>query len=250
VTGERAHKLLRVGVLTPHASPGPEEEFPAMAPGCLVTRVVRVAEGDPPITAPALRSLTAPAVLDAAAQTLLRHRIDAIAYASTTSAYVIGFDAEMAMVSRLASQCSLPVVSTCASAILALRVLDLERVALIGAPWFDSEINELGAGYFRSQGFDVVLSRSAELSHDPSRIEPSAIYEWAVQHVGDEAEGVFIGGNGFRAAGAIELLETAIGRPVLTSNQVLLWNLLARARAACDINGYGRLFARTDTHVA
>jgi maleate isomerase len=60
----------------------------------------------------------------------------------------------------------------------------------------------------------------------------------------DEAQGVFIGGNGFRAAGAIDALEHAIGRPVLTSNQVLLWSLLACAEATFEVTGYGRLFAQ------
>ncbi len=235
---------LRIGVLTPHASPGPEEEFPAMATGCLATRVVHVGPpGDPPTTPTVLRALTAAPVLDEAANVLLAEFIDAVAYASTTSAYVIGFDAELAMVSRLATRLAVPVVSTCASAVQALRVLEVERVALIGAPWFDAELNELGAAYFRSQGFDVVFSRSAELSQDPSRIEPTAVYEWTSQHVGDEAQGIFIGGNGFRAARAIEPLETAIGRPVLTSNQVLLWDLLTRTGVRCEIHGYGRLFA-------
>jgi maleate cis-trans isomerase len=41
---------------------------------------------------------------------------------------------------------------------------------------------------------------------------------------------------------AIEPLEAAIGRPVLTSNQVLLWNLLARVGASFEINGLGQLF--------
>jgi maleate cis-trans isomerase len=31
---------------------------------------------------------------------------------------------------------------------------------------------------------------------------------------------------------------------VLTSNQVLLWQLLAQADDTVEINGYGRLFAR------
>jgi maleate isomerase len=244
MTGERPVEPLRIGVLTPHASPGPEEEFPAMAPGCLATRVVDVGPpGDPPTTPPVLRALTAAAVLDEAARTLLADSIDAVGYASTTSAYVIGFDAEMAMVSRLATRLAVPVAATCASAVQALRVLEVEGVALIGAPWFETELNELGAAYFRSQGFEVVFSRSAELSQDPSRIEPAAVYEWTSQRVGDDAEAVFIGGNGFRAAGAIEPLESALGRPVLTSNQVLLWNLLERTGARCEINGYGRLFS-------
>jgi maleate isomerase len=42
---------------------------------------------------------------------------------------------------------------------------------------------------------------------------------------------------------AIEPLEASIGRPVLTSNQVLLWHLLARVGASFEINGFGQLFA-------
>ena len=116
-------------------------------------------------------------------------------------------------------------------------------MALIGAPWFAPEFNELGAGYFASQGFDVVSSASARLSHDPRAVESAAVCAWASRHVAEAAQAVFIGGNGFRAAGAVEALETAIGRPVLTSNQVLLWQLLAQADDTFEINGYGRLFA-------
>ena len=170
--------------------------------------------------------------------------VDVVGYASTTSAYVIGFDEEAAMVSRPSTLLDVPVAATCASAVLALRDLGVERVALVGAPWFDPEINELGAAYFRSQGFDVVSSASAELSRDPRRIEPAAVYAWTARHVGEEAEGAFIGENGFRAARAIEQLEAGIGRPVLTSNQVLLWSLLAQAGSAVEITGYGRLLAR------
>jgi maleate isomerase len=219
-----------------------------MARGRVVTRVVRVStvgpEGGPPATPTGLRELTAAPLLDNAATMLAGESVDVIGYASTTSAYVIGFDEEAAMVSRLSTLLDVPVGATCASAVLALRVLGVERVALVGAPWFDPELNELGAAYFRSQGFDVVSSASAELSRDPRRIEPAAVCAWTASHVGEEAEGVFIGGNGFRAARAIEQLEAAIGRPVLTSNQVLFWSLLTQAGSAVEITGYGRLLAQ------
>jgi maleate isomerase len=236
---------LRIGVLTPHDAVGPEEELPAMARGRVVTRVVRVSRdrGHPGTGPAALRALSAATVLDDAAQALLTDPTDAVAHASTTTAYALGGEAEASMVSRLESQLSVPVVATCSSAVLALRSLGVERLSLIGAPWFDPELNELGSAYFRSQGFDVVQSRSAELSHDPARIDPAGISEWVSRHVADDADGVFIGGNGFRAAGAIEPLEAALGRPVLTSNQVLLWNVLARTGTPYAINGYGWLFA-------
>jgi maleate isomerase len=240
--------VIRIGVLTPHASPGPKEEFSEIAPGRLDTRIAHVGPvGDPPITPPSLRTLTAAAVLDAAAETLRSSPIDAIAYASTTSAYVIGFDAELTVLSRLAVRLEIPVLGTCASAVQALRLFDVERLAVIGAPWFSAELNDLGATYFRSQGFDVVFSRSADLSQDPSRIEAGAVHKWTSQHVGDDAQAMFIGGNGFRAAAAIESLETTTARLVLTSNQVLLWSLLRRIGASWEISGFGRLFACRST---
>lgn len=217
-----------------------------MAPGRLVTCVSRVGTDDvgsgPPTTARGLRALTLAPALDAAAASLATSSLDAVGYASTTSAYAIGLDAEAALVSRLSALLSAPVAATCEAAVRALQALGVERVALIGAPWFGAELNELGAAYFRDHGFDVVSSASAGLALNPDRIGPHAVYDWTSRHVPDEAEAVFIGGNGFRAAAAVERLEQALGRPVLTSNQVLLWNILGQVDAAFTVTGYGRLF--------
>jgi maleate isomerase len=242
--------VIRIGVLTPHAAGGPEEELPAMAPGRVVTAAVRIPATAglagtriaPPTTPAGLRALTEPAVMDEAAR-MLADSVDAVGYASTTSAYAVGFEREAEIVSRLSALRGVPVASTCASAVLGLRVLAVQRVALIGAPWFDAELNDLGAAYFHSQGFDVVSSASAGISNEPDRIASADVVAWTSRHVRDEAEGVFVGGNGFRAVAAVEPLEAALGRPVLTSNQVLLWNLLAQVGTPSIVNGFGRLFA-------
>jgi maleate isomerase len=115
---------------------------------------------------------------------------------------------------------------------------------LVHPPWFDDELNDLGAAYFRSQGFEVVSSESADLVNDPGRIEPGAIIEWISRHLSDDAEAVFIGGSGFRAARAIEALEERLARPVLESNQVLLWAILAKVDADFAVAGYGRLLSQ------
>jgi maleate isomerase len=222
-----------------------------MAPGRVVSCVVRipsdaatvVGPGGSPTSPSGLRALTAPELIDPATELLGRAPVDAIGYASTSTSYAIGFDAEEALLSRLSRRVGIPVLATCASAVLALRVLGVDRIALIDPPWFDDELNELGAAYFRRQGFDVVSSTSADLSQDPRQIDADSVFEWTTRHVPDDVEAVFIGGNGFRAAEAIAPLEAALGRPVLTSNQVLLWNVLASAGATFTIRGYGQLFA-------
>lgn len=231
---------VHIGVLTPHHATGPEEEFAAMAAAQVTTRVVRVST-DAPTTPSSLRDLVG-SPLDEAARAFVTESADAVGYASTSTGYTLGFDAEAAMASRLSDAIGTPVASTCASSVSALRVLDVERIALIEPPWFGAELNELGIAYFQSQRFAVVSSESAQLSQDPRLIEPADVVEWASGHVPDEADAVVIGGNGFRTVLAIDPLERTLGRPVLTSNQVLLWRLLALTDATFEVAGYGRLF--------
>jgi maleate isomerase len=240
----QASSTTRVGILTPHLARGPEEELPAMAPRRLVTCVARISsDAADTATLSGLLELTGPELLDEAADVLGLGTLHAVAYASTSSAYALGLDGEAAVAARLTRRLRVPVVATCASAVDALRVLEVERIALVHPPWFGPELNESGADYFVLAGFDVVSSASAIVSPDPERVNLDAVHEWIVRNVSESADAVFVGGNGFRVAGAIARLETALRRPVLTSNQVLLWSILVATDAPFEVHGYGQLFA-------
>lgn len=108
-------------------------------------------------------------------------------------------------------------------------------------PWFDDATSELGATYFRAQGFDAVASRADTLPDDPAQVRPGPVADWVCRHVRDGAEAIFLGGNGFQAAGAVEEIERRTGRLVLEANQALLWSILVETRRALDITAYGRL---------
>ena len=247
-----AERVISIGLLTPHAAPGPEVELPPMAPGRVVARVSRIlppgdavsAPGAPPTSPSGLRALAVPSALDEAASAFAGGSVDVIGYASTSTGYALGFHAETTMLERLSQRWALPVAGTSVAAVAALRAVGVKRLALVHPPWFDAELNDLGTAYFRSQGFEVVSSDSAGLPNDPSRIEPGAIIDWISSRLRDDAEAVFIGGTGFRAAQAIDALEERLGRPVLESNQVLLWSILAQVHADVEVGGYGRLFGR------
>src|SRR3954465_3516018 len=128
-----AGEVLRLGILTPHAATGPEEEFPAMAPGRVLARVVGgpavtaaadPAGGPPPPTA--ARLLTEPPLLDDAAERLAAQgAVDAIGFAPTSTGHAIGFDGESALLRRLSRRAGVPVAATGPAAVLALRVLEV-----------------------------------------------------------------------------------------------------------------------------
>lgn len=239
---------LTVGVLTPHAAAGPEAELPEMAGGRVTAVMGRVRSAGtatetigPPTDAAGLLSLTGDA-LDEASATLREKTVDVVVHASTTTSYTLGRAGEDQLVERLRRQCGAPVVMSGSSAVEALRACGAQRVALVHPPWFDDELDVLGVAYLRDQGFEVSLSKATGIPDDPRLVRAQHVVEWVARHLDETADAVFIGGNGFRAAGAIEELERATGRLVLEANQVLLWSLLRVTRTAWEIAGYGRLF--------
>jgi maleate isomerase len=136
----------------------------------------------------------------------------------------------------------IPVIATCLSTLTALKALGARRLAFVNPPWVDASTTKGGAAYFGGAGLEVVLAESADLPNSQRDVQPGTIYEWTRGHVPESADAIFIGGNGFRAVGAIEALEEDLGRPVLTANQVILWHALRLAGANARVSGYGRIF--------
>lgn len=242
----------RIGVLTPHADIGPEAEFQAMAPTGVSVHAARVplavmAPGgtmDPTVALQPVRAFADPPQVDAAAELLAAAPLHAIAFAFTSSSYVRGAADDAALRARLEQRTrGIPVIITCAAAVLALRTLGVQRLALVDPPWFSAELTRLGAQYFASQGFEVVLAASATLPSGQFLVHPGQLYEWARRQVPRQAEAVFVGGNGLRAIGVIQALEEDLGRPVLTANQVAFWQALQVAGVGAAVTGYGTLFA-------
>ena len=73
-------------------------------------------------------------------------------------------------------------------------------------------------------------------------VSPAEVFAWTSAHVPPGADAIFIGGNGLRAIGVIQRLERTLRRPVLTANQVLLWQALRGVGVAEQVTRYGRLY--------
>jgi maleate isomerase len=242
----------RIGILMGHFDIGPEVEFGAMAPDGVTIHSTRVRIGvvmpgaatDPGIALAPVRAFAEPPAIDDAAELLAAAPLHAIAYGFFSSSYVLGVDGDRALQARLEKRTrGIPVVIPGLAALRGLRALGVRRLALVDPPWFSTELNRLGAEYFRSQRIEVVYAAPAELTISQHDQRPDRLYEWVRAQVPANAEAVLTGGNGFRAVGAIEALEEDLGRPVLTANSVTFWNALRTAGVRAPVAHYGRIFA-------
>jgi maleate isomerase len=242
----------RIGVLTPQVDLNPESEFRALAGAAVSIHAARVAQKtydprettDRKIAIDRVRAFADPPQVDDAAESLATASLHAIAYCFTSSSYMRGATDDAALKSRLEARTrGIPVVIAAMAAVTALNALTVKRFTLISPPWFSEELDQQGANYFRSQGFEVVSSGPASLPSDQLAVQPNAVFDWVRTRVPERAQAVFIGGNGFRSIGVIKALEDTLNRPVLTANQVAFWQALAFAEANVSIVNYGRVFA-------
>src|SRR6476619_166765 len=189
----------RIGVLTPHADVGPESEIRAMAPESVGVHAARVPFGamaaggamDPTIPLAPVAAFVEPPHIDDAVSLLAAAPLAVIGIGFTSSAYVTGADAENDLVNRLQTRSSgIPVVATCAAAVEALRRVGAGRIAVVDPPWFDQELNRLGAEYFSSQGFEVVFHAPCGLPSNQRSINPSELYEWVLAHTPGRSQAV------------------------------------------------------------
>ena len=243
----------RLGVLVPHAAIGTESELAAMAPEGVSIHAARVPLGvmraggvmDATVAVDPVRAFADPLAIDDAAALLADAPLHAIGVAFTGSSFVRGAADDEVLRQRLEARTrGIPVAITAHAAVLALRALAVESLAIVDPPWFPREMIDLGARYFGEHGFTVVHAAAADLPSFQRAIHPGQLFEWVREHAPRDAGAIFIGGNGFRAVGVIEALEEDLGIPVLTANQVLFWQLLQLAGTRAPVTGYGQLFAR------
>ena len=235
-----AGTVARFGVLTPDFDPAPESEMWAMVPRGISIHAARVARSG----GPGARFVEPPHV-DEAVDRLVELAPRAILLAYTSSSYALGAEADGQVRTRLEQRAKgIPVIFAAAAAMTALRQLKVRRISVIHPPWWSAESNDQGIAYWRAAGFDVLQCIRMQPARLLSEVAAAEVFEFVSAHTPSAAEAVLLGGNGLRAVGAIQALEARLRKPVLSANQVLLWEALRGVGRAERVTDYGSIFAK------
>ena len=242
---------LRVGLLVPDGDIGPESEWSAITPRSVAVNASRFRFPVSPVAAAAdkidispVEFVAAPGPLDDAVRLLNAPWIDIFSLAFTSTSYV-GDDG--ALVRRLSEAAGgKPVVTTGQALLAAVEHVDASRVMLVDPPWFPPELTAMGRSWLERNGVSVVRAEAAGLPSGQGNIHPGALHRWLSSAVAD-IDLVLIGGNGFRAVGAVRAVEQDTGVPVVSANTALLWHTLRTAgRPTSMVRRYGRIFGGGD----
>ena len=179
--------------------------------------------------------------IEEAARRLLKYGPDCFAYYCTTMSFVRGPGGDADIVQRIQDATGKPATTTSTAMIQALRTLDISRVSLAG-PYLP-EVEQKFIDFMEAHGIQVMNSVSLSLEYGHSIVPPDDMRQLAESADVPEAEAIFVGCTGQRLAPFIDAMETKLGKPVLTANQVTSWHGLQLLGVTPRLPGRGRLFS-------
>ncbi|MFE1880268.1 maleate cis-trans isomerase family protein [Streptomyces diastatochromogenes] len=192
----------------------------------------------------ALREMGSAERLSAGVAELRLTGAETVVWACTSGSFVYGWEGAQEQVRALARLAGMPASSTSFAFVHAARELGVRRVA-VGAT-YPEEVTALFADFLRAGGLDVVAVRSSGI------VTAAEVGTWGEEEVltlaraadASGAQAVLLPDTALHTAAHIGLLEKALSKPVLTANQVSVWEGLRLADRRVNAPRLGALFTR------
>ena len=238
--GPGAHRIGLVVLSNDYAT---ERDFIRLMPGPEVALFTTRVENTPECTVETLRMM-APHIETAAGLIIPHGRLDVMVYACTSGTVVMGYERICELVRG--ARAGIPVVTPITASLAALDRFGARKLAVL-TPYVD-DVNAMIAEHLKAQGRDVVAFSSFGIEDNEvmAALPPGAILEAALEADRPEAEALFISCTAIRAVEAVERIEAALGRPVITANQALIWQALRWAGYGGAVPGHGQLLRLKD----
>ena len=225
-----------IGMLLPSGNLVAEEQIHAMTPKgvrALTTRLPLTGSSDAD-----LKRMTES--LEGAAGLLADARVDLIAF-NCTAVSTYSSDADCKIADRITNATKTPAVTTAQALVAALRHFEAKRVVLV-TPYIEA-VTRREQAFLAHHGFEVIHSAShgINLNWDMAQEPPETWTRLVLDNRRDDADAYLLSCTAIRSAEVIDGIETVLGKPVITSNQALMWHCLRALGIERPIKGFGRL---------
>jgi len=219
-----AEPRARIGLIIPSVNRMTERQFNHYAPEGLGIHVARGrVAGQPERTVAELTDEIAHA-----AGTLADAGPDLIVFHCTHTSMKEGADGERRIIDLIRSTTGIEALSTSSLVNDALRALGVSKLVVLSPYQSNADI----ISYLAAAGFSVVkdVALKCRTAADFEAVTPQRWLELAKENDVPEADGIFLSCTNTTQIEAVAAIEEALGKPVVNSNQAVLWGCLKRLK--------------------
>lgn len=236
--------MVTVGLLYPGHSA--EDDYPALEArldGAIRLPVVITSVGEDAHRVDALLDLGRAERLADGASELAAAKPDAVMWACTSGSFVFGPEGARNQASGVAAALGVPASSTSIAFVDALKALGVRRVAVAAS--YPEDVAQHFVRFLTAGGAEVVAMGSHGIitAAEVGTLAKDQVIEMVRAADHPDAEAVLVPDTAMHTLAIVDDLEAAIGKPVLTANQVTVWKGLHLLGPVPAFTGLGTLFA-------
>ncbi len=183
--------------------------------------------------------------------------VSSIAYCCAETAFLKGAEGNEWIAGEITRLTGLPATTAMSAMVAAVRAVGARRIALV-TPYTPAR-ERIMVEFWNRMGLEVTTALSRDFNEGVGDLRewyqtnlqpPSTAYEMAKAADSSDAEAVVISATNFRTLEVIGALEQELGKPVITSNQAILWQALSSLGLRLDHPGLGTLVNLSPTQAS
>ncbi len=237
-------KHLRIGVLVPFTNTNLETDMARLLPHDISAHFTRI--GGYSLTkipdSSQMQKMGAANIEDAL-QLIAGISPDLVLYGCTSATLTHGLEFDHKLTSQIKKLTNANAITAAGALVSSLKTIGAHKIGF--ASPYVGDVNEQAIQFLFQAGFDTVKCADigyAVDSHGQGALTPDMIYDLALRADHPDVDAIVMACTDLRAVEVIEQIENEIGKPVITSNQAMVFCALKTFGISHYAPKYGRLF--------
>ena len=171
---------------------------------------------------------------------LPNEKLDCVVYGCTSGTVAAGYENIKNKINKAKPEAKVTTPST--AALNALKKMNIKKISIFTP--YSKILNDDVINYFKKENFTVTSNSYFDITNDLDigKVDQDYLYETLSNMDLGNADALFVSCTALPALSIIDKLEKKLKKPVLSSNQVLIWDTLQSIGKNQSIKGFGKLF--------
>ena len=166
-------------------------------------------------------------------------KLDTVAYGCTSGTVAIGEEKIASQIHK--SKPGVYVTTPITAALRAFKKLDINKIAILTP--YPKLVNQTIYDYLQNRRIEIdsFCGFNLEYDFDIAKVDPHHLIKTIKSIKYSDVDAVFVSCTALRIVEVLQEIEDLIKKPIISSNQAIIWDSIRSTKIKSSITGYGKL---------